>query len=353
MYNRTYNNKYGSTTTATRAISPNKKNRITPAYTHLRTIHTGNENIYKSIFDKSLDLNKTAPPSVIKSTSPEKVNDIGYKTTLAPISKKLSPKKAKRQSFDSIYPFGVNANQGHRPYMEDRYLVTSNFTESYKSTIYAVFDGHGGTHTAQFCTDNCARLLYSNSKFPNNPDLALKETFNTMDRMFCNTPIAQRLDCGSCAIVACVINDTIYVANVGDSRCIIVKNTGSNMNYNNGNNNTMPLSSDHKANKPDERRRIQRLGGTVIMGIVPRVMGQLAVARAIGDKSLKPYVTSDPEIMTYNKQENDLFMVLASDGVWDVLSNADVGKIIKTMLSSVYIIYISKIIIIMFIESNL
>lgn len=71
------------------------------------------------------------------------------------------------------------------------------------------------------------------------------------------------------------------------------------------------------------------------MGIVPRVMGMLAVARAIGDKSLKPYITSEPDVIVYEKQPNDVCILIASDGVWDVLTNADAGKIIKGILHSV------------------
>ena len=55
----------------------------------------------------------------------------------------------------------------------------------------------------------------------------------------------------------------------------------------------------------------------------------LAVSRAIGDVALQPYVTCEPEILTHALEADDALLVLASDGVWDVLSNEDVARVVS------------------------
>jgi protein phosphatase 1L len=87
------------------------------------------------------------------------------------------------------------------------------------------------------------------------------------------------------------------------------------------------LSSDHKPNRPDELSRITKLGGKVMHWGIWRLQGVLAVSRAIGDVSLQPYVTCEPEITKrIISDDEDMFIVLATDGVWDVLSNEDAAK---------------------------
>ena len=56
----------------------------------------------------------------------------------------------------------------------------------------------------------------------------------------------------------------------------------------------------------------------IVTGDVPRVDGQLAVARAFGDKSLKKHVTSEPDIAVQTIDDDVEFLILASDGVWTV-----------------------------------
>jgi protein phosphatase 1L len=68
----------------------------------------------------------------------------------------------------------------------------------------------------------------------------------------------------------------------------------------------------------------------VVFWGVWRVQGILAVSRAIGDKGLKRFVTGTPEIESCLLSSNDVFVVLASDGIWDMLSNEEVGKICMT-----------------------
>ena len=83
-------------------------------------------------------------------------------------------------------------------------------------------------------------------------------------------------------------------------------------------------------NREDEEQRIRALGGRVIHWGRWRVQGVLAVSRAIGDVALQPYVTCEPEIMERNIGPEDEFLVLASDGLWDVMRNEDVARLCLT-----------------------
>ncbi|KAG5401612.1 hypothetical protein IGI04_016219 [Brassica rapa subsp. trilocularis] len=80
-------------------------------------------------------------------------------------------------------------------------------------------------------------------------------------------------------------------------------------------------STDHKLDLLDELDRIQEAGGRVIYWDGRRVLGVLATSRAIGDNYLKPYVSSEPEVTVTERIEEDEFMILASDGLWDVVTN--------------------------------
>ncbi|KAL0369296.1 UNVERIFIED_CONTAM: putative protein phosphatase 2C 11 [Sesamum calycinum] len=90
----------------------------------------------------------------------------------------------------------------------------------------------------------------------------------------------------------------------------------------------IPLSIDHKPDRSDERERIEQAGGFVVWAGTWRVGGVLAVSRAFGDKLLRPYVVADPEI-----QEEEVdgveFIIIASDGLWNVLSNKDAVTIVQ------------------------
>ncbi|MCL7040331.1 hypothetical protein MKW94_010753 [Papaver nudicaule] len=126
---------------------------------------------------------------------------------------------------------------------------------------------------------------------------------------------------GSTAVVALISKDKIIVANCGDCRAVLSRD-GS----------PIPLSQDHKPDGADERERIEAAGGTVINWNGFRVLGVLATSRSIGDGYLKPYVTSVPEVTVTSRTKSDEFVILASDGLWDVLSNKMACKIARRCL---------------------
>jgi len=90
---------------------------------------------------------------------------------------------------------------------------------------------------------------------------------------------------------------------------------------------TKALSHDHKPNRPDEKQRIEQLGGCVLYN---RVMGRLGVSRAFGDKSLKQYVTAEPEVVSVELTAGDEILILACDGLWDVADMDTAGGLART-----------------------
>ncbi|GFO27791.1 protein phosphatase 1e, partial [Plakobranchus ocellatus] len=70
----------------------------------------------------------------------------------------------------------------------------------------------------------------------------------------------------------------------------------------------------------DERRRIEELGGCVLFFGAWRVNGNIAVARAIGDAAHKPFISSDADVTSLRMTGEEEYLVLACDGLWDVLN---------------------------------
>lgn len=81
------------------------------------------------------------------------------------------------------------------------------------------------------------------------------------------------------------------------------------------------LSDDHKPNRESERKRIEGEGGVVIWAGTWRVGGVLAVSRAFGDRQLKKFVIATPDVRYEAVAEGEETIILASDGLWDVVSN--------------------------------
>lgn len=127
---------------------------------------------------------------------------------------------------------------------------------------------------------------------------------------------------GTTAVVALVGNRMMYVANCGDSRAVLLREGQA-----------LALTDDHKAAREDETARVEAAGGQILFWNGVRVMGLLAVSRAIGDHSLRPYVIAQPEVTIVNRCHGDELLVMASDGLWDVMSNQEACTLAKKCLT--------------------
>ena len=151
---------------------------------------------------------------------------------------------------------------------------------------------------------------------------ALKQAFHQTETEFLNIAGREGLRDGTTAIVAVVQEDTLTVAHVGDSRGVLCRGGKA-----------VVLTEDHKPDLEPEKRRIEALGGFVSFIGCWRAMGILAMSRAIGDLFLKPYVSAEPDVRAMPIVAADEFIVLASDGVYDVLNNEQVVQIARSAAS--------------------
>lgn len=126
---------------------------------------------------------------------------------------------------------------------------------------------------------------------------------------------------GSTAVTAIVVDGKdLWVANVGDSRAVLCERGSASQ-----------ITVDHEPHTHNERRRIEKQGGfvTTLPGDVPRVNGQLAVARAFGDQSLKAHLSSEPDVRHVPIDSTIEFVILASDGLWKVMKNQEAVDMVK------------------------
>lgn len=235
---------------------------------------------------------------------------------------RVNPKAVKPQQAPKVFEMldtkaGVSSIQGKREYMEDRYQAISNLSQFPNTAFYGVFDGHGGERAAQFTTQMLPKCIFKRN-FQHDPINAIKQAYREVDDDWLAVARANNMDDGTTAVIALIHNNVIYVGNAGDSRCIMFSN-----------NKVIPLSSDHKPNRPDEKKRIEDLGGFIQKPDVWRVNGLLALSRAIGDKHLKQWVTCEPEVFSHIRTPGDQYLILASDGLWDVISNEEAVQIVN------------------------
>lgn len=214
---------------------------------------------------------------------------------------------------------------GGRNYQEDRHSV---FFGIYKDiNYYAVFDGHGDEKVAVFMKLYFKDILVIELMQGEKSGRTIHDSiFNAFKRLQSILPQSIAMHAGSTALVIVQKEDTLYVANVGDSRAVI-----------NVNKKAFPITEDHKPSKKEEYERITQVGGTVITDPfgVPRVNGNLALSRAIGDLYLAPAITWVPDIYTLQLTKSNNFLVAASDGLWDVVSNQELVDFIHFHLSDI------------------
>lgn len=245
---------------------------------------------------------------------------------LPPLEEKQS---VEGSSFSQGIWWGISAACGRRDEMEDTFVAVSDLgrpvdfraqprADWSQTSVFGVFDGHGGDATAKFCEENMARAIAS---FPShNISSALLNAFVHVDEMARGS---NHKGSGSTAIVCCVRPDSLVVANAGDCRAVMCR-AGQ----------AVDMSVDHKPCLDSERERIENAGGWVEQesgeDADSRVNGEMAISRAIGDFHFKKdtkrgvaeqLIIPTPDVKTFQRSRKDEFMIIASDGVWDVLSS--------------------------------
>mmetsp|Transcript_41375 Transcript_41375/g.74404 ORF Transcript_41375/g.74404 Transcript_41375/m.74404 type:complete len:302 (-) Transcript_41375:953-1858(-) len=223
---------------------------------------------------------------------------------------------------DGRVRFGYSLLQGKRGNMEDYHAA--GFKRDPRSGqvvgFFGVFDGHGGPAAADYVRSNVFLNLLQHKAFGADLHTAISESFVDTDNGYLKQAESGGGggDDGCTAVTAVLLGQRLVVANVGDSRAVLCKGGRA-----------YALSVDHKPNRLDERRRIEQAGGVVVWAGTWRVGGVLAVSRAFGDRMLKQYVVAVPDIQEESLAGDAEFLILASDGLWDVLPNQESVALIK------------------------
>ncbi len=229
--------------------------------------------------------------------------------------------------------------QGKRPSNEDEHVIfqnLENFNKEYNPIdIIGVFDGHGGKLVSKYAKDNLANYFIKK-----NPKLFIdsKYTAKFINKVFKNFndtlekqhPRAASYSGSTCCMAILTKDEKsdkkgniLWVINAGDSRAVLGNKIGLGI----------PLSHDHKPNVPEERARIEALEGgkekIYYDGSDWRVV-DLSLSRALGDLEAHPYVTQMPQVYRYRIHPEDKYLVVACDGVWDVMDNQEVIDLLKS-----------------------
>jgi len=242
--------------------------------------------------------------------------------------------------------YGLSSMQGWRIEMEDAHSAIIGIPDQ-KETVswFAVFDGHAGSRVSAHCAHHLLDCIRTNDDFTcslqqehtiSGEELqrgvqnGILKGFLELDEKLRKIPeVASGEDkSGTTAVCALITDKFLILANCGDSRGVFCVSGKPAL-----------VTQDHKPSNEPERARIQNAGGTVM---IQRVNGSLAVSRALGDFEYKnvegkppteQLVSPEPEFFIKERiPSEDEFLVLACDGVWDVMTNQDICDFISARL---------------------
>ncbi|KAJ4797723.1 Protein phosphatase 2C family protein [Rhynchospora pubera] len=212
--------------------------------------------------------------------------------------------------------------------MKDAVKVALGFTRTacgHEYDFYAVYNGHGGSQVALACSERMHLMVAE--------DVARRWPISGSESVFWRDAMVDSFRKLDAELVAAnkhkerIMHDGVEpgfegsvgstaLAAVGEKK-IIVANCGVSLAVLSRGGSAVQLSSDHKANSQDEMQRIEEAGGKII-----------------GDDKLKPWVICEPEVTITERTEEDEFLILASDGLWDVISNEIACGIVRNCLST-------------------
>ena len=229
------------------------------------------------------------------------------------------------------YSYSENPNLEHRKEMEDFHYIKAVLNKKLCCSYFGLFDGHSGKEVGIYLMENLHKIISQEIKNNNvenseNMKIIIKNSFEKIDQEINNQNFKK--ETGSTGTVLLLYKDidsktgkSLLCANVGDSKAYLIKK-----------NEIKIITKDHKCNDAEEVKRIRDTGGVVFR---ERVFGTLMLTRSFGDKEMKKYgVLSTPDIFCQNIEEDDLFVIIASDGVWDVIEEDEVFKFAQNKISS-------------------
>ena len=221
--------------------------------------------------------------------------------------------KLRKNLITKDYETYGHLEKGKRDYMEDNVYFSSNNNYQFSS----VLDGHGGKKCSLYLKKELFPIFVRNLRRKKIKQ-ALIDTYGQVNKNFLNKNELSGSTCNT--LIINKKTNKFFLANVGDSRAILCQKNGT----------AKGISKDHKPSDPKEMRRIIKSGGFVEDD---RVDGVLAMSRAMGDKKLVPHVGSTPDIYE-GSLRNVNFIIQASDGLYDVMTNQEVCNFINQLIKN-------------------
>ncbi|KAI0228535.1 putative protein phosphatase 2C T23F11.1 [Lamellibrachia satsuma] len=220
--------------------------------------------------------------------------------------------------------------QGWRINMEDAHVQMLSLPGDKDASFFAVFDGHGGARVAQYAGTHLHKKILSDPAYAEGQvEEAIRRGFLATDEDMLNDDSMKEELAGTTAVIVLIKNSKIFCGNVGDSR-VVASIRGE----------VQQLSFDHKPSNESETKRIIAAGGWVEFN---RVNGNLALSRALGDfvfkkndtkKPEEQIVTAQPDVVVRDLTDDHEFLILACDGIWDVLSNQEVVDFVRGRIAN-------------------
>ena len=192
-----------------------------------------------------------------------------------------------------------------------QFKLIENLNEDNNQLLFCLFNGHGGNEVSKFLQENFSNYLKR--------ILPLRDISQDFTRLFKGLDEKIRLlnvsNIGATATVAYIVRQngkiTLYCANVGNNKCLLVNRKG-----------IWRISNEHKINDPEEHKRIIRKGGILN---IKQLFGKLNTSRTFGDWNIKKYggVICEPHISVINLNEEDLYLIIASEKIWKYVKDEE------------------------------
>ncbi len=237
-------------------------------------------------------------------------------------------------------------NPRRRNTMEDVHRIVPALRGSEAYSYFGVYDGHGGRQISDFLEETLENNISIELQQPDNAPV-----LERLQRAYLITDMQSRrlniVTSGATAVSALlhtvvdpsnssiVLSRKLYVANVGDSRAVLVSESHCALNHlpaptptdSTSNIYAYRLTYDHRAEDHAEQARVIAAGGFISRG---RVLGILAVSRSFGDHGMKDFVTADPHLTEVDLLElnNAPMLIMACDGLWDVFSDQEAADML-------------------------
>lgn len=224
-------------------------------------------------------------------------------------------------------------------------------------TFVGVYDGHGGPEASRYITQNMFLNLKGIVSKHNGMSVdVIKKAFSTTEEGFLSEVrnqwkrLPQLASAGSCCMIGIICSGMLYVANLGDSRAVLGRLESSDRTIV-----AVQMTTEHNASNDSVRDELRSLHPhdsqiVVLKHNVWRVKGLIQISRSIGDAYLKdsqfnqepllpkfrlsqpfdkPILSANPSIVTHKLSPRDQFIIFASDGLWEQLSNQEAVNIVQ------------------------